>query len=113
MSRLYQRIYSPHFASATLFISLVTLLAAGLHNVADGFADVKMSNSPLIHWTSAIAIELGVVAIGLTIAVRARSGDQNFRLYSGILLFVAASVFANYDASLESLTGGRITWQAI
>lgn len=113
MHRLYHWIYSPNFASAALFVSLLTLLAAGLHNVADGFADVKMSTSPIVHWASAIAIELGVIAIGLTIAVRARSGTQNFRLYAGILLFVAASVFANYDASLESLTGGRITWQAI
>ena len=31
----------------------------------------------------------------------------------GILLFVAASVFANYDASLESLIHGQITWAKI
>ena len=113
MNRIFNWLYSRDVAAGALFISLMTLLAAGLHNVANGFADVKMSSSPIIHWASAVAIELGVIAIGLTIAVRARSGNQNFRLYVGILLFVAASVFANYDASLESLTGGRITWDAI
>jgi hypothetical protein len=113
MTRVFNWLYSRDVAAAALFISLTTLLAAGLHNVANGFADVKMSSSPIIHWASAVAIELGVVAIGLTIAVRARSGNQNFRLYAGILLFVAASVFANYDASLESLTGGQITWRAV
>ena len=109
MNRIFNWLYSRDVAAGALFVSLMTLLAAGLHNVANGFADVKMSSSPIIHWASAVAIELGVIAIGLTIAVRARSGNQNFRLYVGILLFVAASVFANYDASLESLTGGRIT----
>ena len=113
MSSIFNRIYSRDFAASMLLISLVTLLGAGLHNVADGFADVKLSGSPIIHWGAAAAIELGVVAIGLTIAVRARSGNRNLRLYLGILVFVAASVFANYDASLESLTGGRITWQAL
>ena len=113
MNRIFNWLYSRDVAAGALFISLMTLLAAGLHNVANGFADVKMSSSPIIHWASAVAIELGVIAIGLTIAVRARSGNQNFRLYVGILLFVAASVFANYDAGLESLTGGRITWDAI
>lgn len=113
MRQIYDRLYSPNFAAAALLISLLTLLAASLHNVADGFADVKMSTSSLVHWASAIAIELGVVAIGLTIAVRARSGRRNYRLFAGILLFVAASIFANYDASLESLAGGQITWEAI
>ncbi|MCB9177031.1 MAG: hypothetical protein H6648_07715 [Caldilineae bacterium] len=94
-------------------LSLITLLGAGLHNVANGFADVKLGSSPWIHWSAAVAIELGVVAIGLTVAVRAKSGHRNLRLYTGVLLFVAASVFANYDASLESLAGGAITWDRI
>ena len=113
MKRFYDLVYSRDAAAAALLLSLVALLGAGLHNVADGFADVKLGSSPYIHWGGAIAVELGVVAIGLTVAVRARAGKQNFRLYTGILLFVAASVFANYDASLESLTGGAITWERV
>ena len=113
MNSLYHRIYSRDFAAATLLVSLVALLASGLHNVANGFADVQTGTSPLLHWGGAVAIELGVVAIGLTIAVRARTGHRNRRLYAGILLFVSASIFANYDASLQSLTGKAITWEAI
>lgn len=113
MNRVYHRVYSRDAAAAALITSLILLLAAGLHNVAHGFADVKLGSSPLIHWGGALAVELGVVAIGLTIAVRARSGQSNRRLYLGIFLFVAASMFANYDASLQSLVGGRITWQRI
>lgn len=113
MQAIYRVVYSRGFAAAVLFVSLVALLLAGLHNVAGGFADVKMGSSPVVHWGSAIAVELGVVAIGLVIAVRAREGDRNARLYLGILLFVAASVFANYDASLESLIHGQITWGKI
>lgn len=113
MNRIYNRVYSRDAAAAALIFSLILLLAAGLHNVAHGFADVKLGSSPLIHWGGALAVELGVVAIGLTIAVRARSGQTNRRLYLGVLLFVAASVFANYDASLQSLVGGTITWQRI
>ncbi|MCC7018579.1 MAG: helix-turn-helix domain-containing protein [Ardenticatenales bacterium] len=113
MNSLYHRIYSRDFAAGTLLVSLVALLAAGLHNVAQGFADVQIDTSPLLHWGGAVAIELGVVAIGLTIAVRARTGHRNLRLYAGILLFVSASIFANYDASLQSLTGRTITWEAV
>lgn len=113
MFKFYQRIYSRDAAAAALMLSLITLLGAGLHNVANGFADVKLGSSPWIHWAAAVAIELGVVAIGLTVAVRAKSGHRNLRLYTGVLLFVAASVFANYDASLESLAGGEITWDRI
>lgn len=113
MNRVYHRVYSRDAAAAALITSLLLLLAAGLHNVAHGFADVKLGSSPLIHWGGALAVELGVVAIGLTIAVRARSGSTNRKLYFGVLLFVAASIFANYDASLQSLAGGRITWQRI
>ena len=113
MFGLYHRVYSRDAAAATLLVSLIALLGAGLHNVADGFADVQASSSPILHWGGAVAIELGVVAIGLTIAVRAKSGRANRRLYLGILLFVAASIFANYDASLEALTGSTITWRAI
>lgn len=113
MNRVYHRVYSRDAAAAALLLSLILLLAAGLHNVAHGFADVKLGSSSLIHWGGALAVELGVVAIGLTIAVRARSGQTNRKLYLGVLLFVAASIFANYDASLQSLAGGRITWQRI
>lgn len=113
MTSLFHRIYSRDAAAAALLVSLIALLAAGVHNVAEGFADVQAGASPLLHWGGAIAIELGVVAIGLTIAVRAQSGRANRRLYLGVLLFVAASIFANYDASLEALAGREITWQAI
>jgi len=113
MQAIYRAVYSRGFAAAALVVSLVALLLAGLHNVAKGFADVKLGASPLIHWGGAVAVELGVVAIGLVIAVRSREGDRNVRLYLGILLFVAASVFANYDASLGSLIHGQITWGKI
>ncbi len=113
MPSLFHHVYSRDVACATLLLSLVALLSAGLHNVANGFADVQSSASPLLHWGGAVAIELGVVAIGLTIAVRAKSGQANRRLYLGVLLFVAASIFANYDASLEALTGRAITWKAL
>jgi len=81
MQAIYRAVYSRGFAAAALVVSLVALLLAGLHNVAGGFADVKLGSSPLIHWGGAIAVELGVVAIGLVIAVRAREGDRNVRLY--------------------------------
>lgn len=113
MDRVYQKVYSRSSAAVVLVLSLLTLLAAGLNNVAKAFADVKLGSSPFIYWASAVAIELGVVALGLTIAVRARSGGLNRRLQGGVLLFVAASMFANFDASLQSLTGHSVTWQRL
>ena len=58
MNSLYHRIYSRDFAAATLLVSLVTLLASGLHNVAHGFADVQTGTSPLLHWGGAVASNL-------------------------------------------------------
>ncbi len=113
MSTRLSNLSSRDVAAATLVASLLALLAAGLHNVADGFADVQHDTPTLLHWGGAVAIELGVVAIGLTIAVRARSGARPLRLYAGVMLFVAASIFANYDASLEALTDGAITWATV
>lgn len=113
MDRVYQKVYSRSSAAVVLVLSLLTLLAAGLNNVAKAFATVKVGSSPLIHWGSAVAIELGVVALGLTIAVLAKQGKAPARLNIGIFLFVVASVFANYDASLQSLIGGRITWARV
>jgi len=114
MDRLYESVYSRATATSTLLLSLIMLLSAGLHNVAKAFASVKLGSAPIIHWGSAVAIELGVVALGLAIAVRARSGQRSPRLQGGVLLFVAASMFANYDSSLQSLVGGgNVTWQRL
>ncbi|MCC7018566.1 MAG: hypothetical protein IT332_02345 [Ardenticatenales bacterium] len=113
MDRLYETVYSRNSAAAVLLLSPIMLLSAGLHNVAKAFASVKLGSSPIVHWGSAVAIELGVVALGLAIAVRARAGQRSPRLQAGVLLFVAASMFANYDSSLQSLIGGNVTWQRL
>ncbi len=113
MPRILRSITSRGLAVGALGLSLTCLLASGLDNVAHAFAEVKMGSSPLVPWGGAIAVELGVVALGLTIAVRAQSGRRPLILYGGVLLFVAASIFANYDASLESLTNQEMRWSVV
>ena len=113
MDRVYLKVYSRSSAAVVLVLSLLALLAAGLNNVAKAFATVKVGSSPLIHWGSAVAIELGVVALGLPSAVLAKQGKALARLNIGIFLYVVASVFANFDASLQSLIGGRITRERV
>ncbi len=113
MHRLYHALQSREGAGAALLVSLATLLIAGLHNVAHGFAAVKPGASSWVHWGSAAAVELGVAAIALTIAVSGAAGRRNLRLYAGVLLFVGASLFANYDASLEALADREVTWRTV
>lgn len=113
MRHLTQTLTGRGLAAVTLGLSLICLLAAGLDNVAHAFAEVKVGSSPLVHWGAALAVELGVVALGLTIAVRARSGKRPLALYGGVLLFVAASIFANYDASLKSLAHEDMSWATV
>lgn len=109
MRRLTQFLTSLDAASLVLLVSLAALLGAGLDNVAHGFADVKVGSPAWVHWGAAAAIELGLFAIGLTLAVLARAHRPNRRLVVGLLIFVAASAFANMDASLKSLTGANVT----
>lgn len=113
MVHFLRSITSRDLAAGALGLSLTCLLGSGLDNVAHAFAEVKMGSSPLVHWGGAVAVELGVVALGLTIAVRAQSGRRPLILYGGVLLFVAASIFANYDASLESLTSQQMRWSVV
>jgi hypothetical protein len=105
--------HSREAATPVLLLSLAALLLAGLHNVAHGFASVKVGASPWVHWASAAAVELGVAALALAISVPRPGSRPRRRLYIGVLLFVGASLFANYDASLESLTGGPVTWSRL
>lgn len=113
MPPFLRSITSRGLAAGALGLSLTCLLGSGLDNVAHAFAEVKMGSSPLVHWGGAVAVELGVVALGLTIAVRAQSGRRPLTLYGGVFLFVAASIFANYDASLESLVHQEMRWAIV
>jgi len=53
MTSLFHRIYSRDAAAAALLVSLIALLAAGVHNVAEGFADAGrgLSPPPLGRWS--------------------------------------------------------------
>lgn len=100
-------------ATVVLLAALAAVLLAGLDNVADGFADVKKGSPSWMHWGGAVAVELGLFAIGLTLAVLARAGKSTGGLFGGLLVFLLASTFANLDASLESLTGESVTWSRV
>ena len=114
MSKLYHALYSPGLAAAMSGLALIALLAAALDNTAIAFGTVKTESHPLMLYLYAGAVELGVIALGLAIAARARTGRTPWRLYVGVAVFVLASMLANYDSALAGLLQGeRVTWQAV
>lgn len=103
---LYGLLYNRSFVVGGLALGLLLALVASVHNVALAFVDTKAVDHPMIGWLAAVAVEVGVAFVGLAIAARARDGDRNVRLYGAVLLFVAISMFANYDSAFSALIGG-------
>jgi hypothetical protein len=114
MRTLHQALFSRNTAAFLGILTLAASLATGLNYVTTAFEAALPLESAAWHATaSALAVELGVVFAGLTIAIRAREGDQNFRLYFAIVLFLAISMYANGDAVLTRMLGESPSWEAV
>ena len=114
MRTLHQVLFSRNTAAFLGILTLIASLSTGLNYVTTAFEAALPLESAAWHATaSALAVELGVVFAGLTIAIRAREGDQNLRLYFAIVLFLAISMYANGDAVLTRMLGESPSWQAV
>lgn len=114
MRTLHQALFSRNTAAVLGILTLIASLSTGLNYVTSAFEAALPLESAAWHATaSALAVELGVVFAGLTIAIRAREGDQNLRLYFAIVLFLAISMYANGDAVLTRMLGESPSWQAV
>ena len=111
---LHRLLTSPDTAALAGIVALLAGVATGLRFVSATFQNIHGAGAPpWLGWVSALAIEGGVLFLGLTVAARAAQGDRNMRLMVMAAFFVALSAVANFDHVLSALTGGPVTWQAL
>lgn len=111
---LHRFLTSPDTAALAGIITLAAGVATGLRFVSATFSGINgPSAAPWLGWVSALAIEGGVLFLGLTVAARAAQGDRNVRLMIMATFFIGLSAIANFDHVLAALTGGPVTWQAL
>lgn len=86
-----------------LYLALVLALLASLGHVAYAFATVN-DGSMITGYMSAVAIDIGLLALAAGINVR-RANDRPVRwLWVGVVLFSIISVYANWLAGISHLT---------
>lgn len=89
-----------------LYLTLVLALASSLRHVAYAFATTNGGN----YWEaycSAIAIDLGLLAMAASINHRKKANKKAFMLWGGVGLFSVISTYANWIAGkvhVETLT---------
>ncbi len=89
-----------------LYLTLILALMSSLRHVAYSFATTNGGN----YWEaycSAIAIDLGLLAMAASINHRKKSNRKSYMLWGGVGLFSAVSTFANWTAGkvhVETLT---------
>lgn len=111
--RLHEALFDRSTAAAAGIVTFVLAIATGLHYVSRAFETTQPGAPAWLHFASAAAVEVGVLFVGLTLAIRSAEGDRNLRLYVGVLLFVGVSMVANFDAAASAILGGPLTLPAI
>lgn len=82
-----------------LYLALVLALLSSLAHVAYAFSTVNGGNW-LEAYISAIAIDVGLVALALGITKRKEAGQRTLFLWGGVLLFSLISTYANWLAGI-------------
>ena len=113
ISGLHSRLFDRSTAAGVGILTFILAVTTGMHYVSRAFETTQPGAPVWLHFASAAAIELGVLFVGLTLAIRSAEGDRNLRLYFGVLLFVGVSMVANFDAAASAILGGALTWPAL
>lgn len=86
-----------------LYLALVLALGASLGHVAYAFATVN-DGSMITGYMSAVAIDIGLLALAAGINIRKANNRPVRWLWVGVILFSLISVFANWLAGISHLT---------
>lgn len=85
-----------------LYLALVLALLASLGHVAFAFATVNSGNL-VTGYMSAIAIDIGLLALAAGINIRKANNRPTRWLWVGVILFSLISVFANWLAGISHM----------
>ena len=85
-----------------LNLSLILALAASLHHVAYAFSSVN-GGSLVAGYTSAIALDVGLISLAIGIKTRKGQGRSLSLLWLGVAGFTLVSVYANWLSGISHL----------
>lgn len=91
-----------------LYLALVLALFASLNHVAYAFSTVNSGNQ-IEAYVSAIAIDLGMLALAAGINKRRRERRSTRGLWFGVILFSVISTYANWLAGLAHVNQLEVT----
>jgi len=100
---LYPRLSRFLSINTLLYVALILALVASLQHVAFAFASTNGGNW-LEAYISAVAIDLGLLALAAGIAKRVKARRPTWPLWLGVALFSAISIYANWLSGMVHLT---------
>lgn len=99
MSRFISQLYT---LQSLLYLALILALGASLNHVAYAFSTVN-GGGRIEAYISAIAIDIGLLALAAGINTRKQQGRKTAPLWAGVVLFSLVSIYANWLAGITHL----------
>lgn len=101
------------FTLAVVVVAYGLALAASYTHIAQVFAQLESPGQQWVGYVAALGIDGALAALALAVHVRARAGYGTTSLWVGVVVFAALSAWANALHTLQVLTDGALTAEAV